>query len=83
MIATWLRTMWPVLASSIRLDIFVNSYGLRRYQVTNKRCVGISGSRFVCPLTEKVMGKQQAEGKRVKTSVCTRATIIKEAQSQG
>ena len=29
------------------------------------------------------MGKQQAEGKRVKTSVCTRATIIKEAQSQG
>ena len=28
--------MWPVLASSIRLDAFVNSYGLRRYQVTNK-----------------------------------------------
>ena len=31
----------------------------------------------------KVTGKQQAEGKRVKTGVYTRATIIKEAQSQG
>ena len=30
----------------------------------------------------KRSGKQQAEGKRIKTSVCTRATIIKEAQSQ-
>ena len=30
----------------------------------------------------KVTGKQQAEGKRIKTSVCTWATI-KEAQSQG
>ena len=40
MMATCPRTMWPVLASSIRLNIFVNNYGLRRYQVTNKRCVG-------------------------------------------
>ena len=31
----------------------------------------------------KGLGKQQAEGKHVKTSVCTPATIIKEAQSQG
>ena len=31
----------------------------------------------------KVTGKQQAEGKRVKTSVATWATIIQEAHSQG
>ena len=53
MMATCPRTMWPVLASSIRLDVFGNSYGLRRYQVTNKRCVGISGRRFACTLTER------------------------------
>ena len=39
-------SIWLVLASSIRLDVFVNSYGLRRYQVTNKQCVDISGRHF-------------------------------------
>ena len=48
--------MWPILACSITiefLDVFVNSYELRRYQVTNKRCVDISGRRFACTLTER------------------------------
>ena len=37
---------------------------------------------FCMYVDRKVTGKQQAEGKRIKTSVCTWATI-KEAQSQG
>ena len=32
---------------------FVNSYGLRKYRVTNKRCVDISRRRFACTLTER------------------------------
>ena len=60
---------------------FSHSYRLRRYQVTNKRCVGTSGRRFVCTL-KGLTRKQQPEGKGIKSSVCTWATI-KEAQSQG
>ena len=46
MMAMWPRNTWPILASSICFDIFVNSYGLRRYQVINKRCADISGRCF-------------------------------------
>ena len=42
------------VASSIRLDVFVNSYELCRYQVTNKRCLDISGRRFALTLTERL-----------------------------
>ena len=37
-----------IRASSTRLDVFVNSYGLRRHQVTNKRCVGILKWKAFC-----------------------------------
>ena len=37
---------------------------------------------FCVHIDWKRLGKQQAEGKRVKTSVCTQATILKEAHSQ-
>ena len=42
------------VASSICLDVFVNRYGLHRYQVTNKRCLDISGRRFAFTLTERL-----------------------------
>ena len=34
-------------------NVFVASYELHRYQVTNQRCVDISGRRFACTLTER------------------------------
>ena len=58
------------------LSSLIATYGLHRYQVTNKRCVDISGRRLRVHLL-KGSEKQQTEGKCVKTSVCTRATIIK------
>ena len=39
---------------------FSHSYGFHRYQVTNKRCVGTSGRRFVCTLTERSNEKAAA-----------------------
>ena len=64
------RNSRPVLASSIRLDVFINSYGLRRYQVTNKRCVDISGRRFACTLTEK-----DRESSRMRASASKQVSV--------
>ena len=58
------------------LSSLIATYGLHRYQVTNERCVDISGRRSRVHLL-KGSEKQQTEGKHIKTSVCTRATIIK------
>jgi len=65
MMATCPHNKRPILASSICLDVFVNNYGLRRYQVTNKRCVDISGRRFACTLTER---DRESSRLRVSTS---------------
>ena len=47
---------------------FTNSYRVRKFQVTKKRCVDTSGRRYACTSTEKGSRKQQAE---VKTTVST------------
>ena len=68
------------VAGSSQFKCFVNSYGLHRYQVTNKQCVDISGRRYACTLTER---DRESSRLRVSvSSVCTLATIIKEAHSQ-
>ena len=62
---------------------FANSYGLCKYQVANERCVDVSGRRYACTSTEESSSLRASASLRVKTSLCTRATILKEAQSQG
>ena len=77
MMAMCPRNKWPVLANSICLDVFVNSYGLHSYQTMCRH----KWKAFCVYNDWKRSGKQQAECERVKTSVCTWATI-KEAHSQ-
>ena len=50
---------------------------------TNEECVDISGRCYVCTSTEESSRLRASMSLRVKVSVCTRATILKEAQSQG
>ena len=64
---------------------FANSYRLCKYQVNNDRCVDISERCYACMLTERDQESSKLRGNmslQVKTSVCTRATIIKEARAR-
>ena len=64
---------------------FANSYRLCKYKVNNDRCVEISGRCYACMLTERDRESNKLRGAmslQVKTSVCTWATIIKEARAR-
>ena len=45
--------------------------------------VDVSGRRYVCTSTEESSSLRASASLRVKTNLGTRATILKEAQSQG
>ena len=82
MMTTCPRTMWSVLASSIRFDILLTATNFAGTKSLITMC--IYKWKAFC-VDWKLMGKAAGWGlgcKHVKTSVCTRATIIKEAQSQ-
>ena len=49
----------------------------------NEGCVDVSGRHYVCTSTEESSRFEASASLRVKIWVCTRATIVKEAQSQG
>ena len=91
MMATFPYHIRPILACTTDwfcLEVFANSYGLHKYQVTNKQCVDIhvSGRCFACRLIERDWEISRVRASvllHVKTSVCTWAAVVKQAQSQG
>ena len=62
---------------------FANSYGLRKYQVANEGHVDVSGRCYACTLTEESSRLRASASLRVKTSRCTRATILKDGETDG
>ena len=62
---------------------FANSYGLCKYQVANEGCVDASGRRYACTSTEESSSLRASASLRVKTSLCTRATILKDEETDG
>ena len=54
-----------------------------KYQVANEGCVGVSGRRYACMSTEESSRLRASASLRVKTSLCTRATILKDEETDG
>ena len=86
MMATCPRNVRPVQQAIEQSSLsrrFANSYGLCKYQVANEGCVDVSGGRYACTSTEKSSRLRASASLRVKVSVCTRTTVLKEPQNQG
>ena len=62
---------------------FANSYRLCKYQVANERCVDVSGRRYACTSTEESSSLRASASLRVRTSLCTRATVLKDEETDG
>ena len=73
--------MWPIQRIVKLPRRFANSYGLCKYQVTNEGCVNVSGRRYACTSTEESSSLRATASLRVKTSLCTRATILKDEET--
>ena len=62
---------------------FANSYGLCKYQVANEGRVDVSGRRYACTSTEESSSLRASASLRVKTSLCTQATVLKDKETDG
>ena len=52
-------------------------------QVANEGCIDVSGRRYACTSTEESSRLRASTSLRVKVSVCTRATTLKDGETDG